>query len=157
MSLASLHFNTETSLVLLYCITCVALLFALSLQLPYKAKKPINDLINKSLYYLGMAALLPLWTFLNSIRNLNRFATEARDPAFSPLMADKQRGRIIKMQRNVILSGMAVVLFVLLHRFTKITSLTDDKTHNLKNQVKNGSPQQKEDGIAAGMESKKAK
>lgn len=126
----NLHFNTETSLVLMYCLIMVATLLILSLPLPHRAKKPINDAIEKSLYYFGIAALLPLWTLINAVRNLNRFSQEMRDPDHRdrelPFMADKHKGRVIKMQRNLILAIFALVSYVLLFRFHKVISRFDD-------------------------------
>ena len=144
--LAALHFNTETSLVLTYCVVCIALLLALSLNLPYKAKKPINQLVSKSLYYLGIACLLPLWTLLNSLRNLNRFMQEGRDPKSSPLLIDRTKGKIIKMQRNFIMGLFGLVSFVLLYRFHKVIDRYDDNAQEAKEQVK-----------SAGGEDKKSK
>eukprot|EP00461_Guttulinopsis_vulgaris_P003299 UN03300 len=160
--ISNFHFNTETSLVLMFCVVCVALLFALSLPLPYKAKKPINDLISKTLYYLGIACLLPLWTLLNSLRNINRFAAEARDPMFmhkSPHILDKQKGRVIKMQRNLILGLAGIVSYILLFRFHKVISRYDDKVNGLKTEVK-ASPQASAPAageVSKEYESKKAK
>jgi carbon starvation protein CstA len=156
--LGNFHFNTETSLVLMYCVICVALLLALSLPLPFKAKQPINSLIQKTLYYLGIAALLPLWTFLNALRNLNRFSIEAKQANFSPLLADKHKGRVIKMQRNLIMGLFAVVCYVLLFRFHKVISRYDNKTNDLKNEVKAASPQSSPAATApAAVENKKIK
>lgn len=154
--LGNLHFNTETSLVLIYALVMIGLLLVLSLNLPYKAKKPLNDLVSRSLYYLGMAALLPLWTLLNAIRNLQRFSAESRGPNFPPMLIEKHKGRIIKCQRNLIMSLFAIICYVLLYRFHKVISRYDDKENSLKNEVKaaNSSPK---DSVAANFENKKTK
>ena len=158
--IGNFHFNTETTLVLLYCLLCVALLFALSLPLPYKAKKPINDLIKKSLYYLGVALIIPAWTLITSSRSLTRFTSEARAPGFNvALQGDKHKGRVIKMQRNLIMGLFAVVCYVLLFRFHKVVARFEDNVNNLQNEVKN-SPKQNThapDSVAAQLESKKIK
>ena len=128
----NLHFNTETSLVLLYCVATVSLLFVLSIPLPYRVKQPINALIEKSLYYFGIAAILPLWTLITAFRNLNRFSHEIADPQVQklPFMGDKHKGRVIKMQRNLIMALFALVSYVLLFRFHKVVSRYDDLLNN---------------------------